>query len=153
MSRQRLFQLLSRREVARAARAGAAAGAAEGKARTAAEAALRHAALAAEMERTGQVIASALTAQKHLAAGLAAEAARLRAIEKGATAEANRLRLMLARHDQRRRIYVEAAAQARMAQATEADRRAALDARGPCSGGQGLASGLQGSDETPESTA
>ncbi len=109
--------------MARAARAGAAAGAAEGKAQAAAHSAMRHAALAAEMERTGQVIAATLTAQKHLAAGLAAEAARLRAVEQGAKAEAHRLRLSLAQHDQRHRIYIEAAAQARMLQAAEADRR------------------------------
>lgn len=153
MARHRLFQLMARREVARAARAGSGIAAALGRARTAGAAAARHAALIADLERAGPVTAAGLVSQKRLATDLAAEAARQREIEATAEADAWRLRHLLAQHDLRRRLYSDTASRMRIAARAEAE-DAVLEAMpSPRGRSPGVASDLQVSGVDPESAA
>jgi hypothetical protein len=153
MARDRLFQLMERREVARAAQAATGVSAALGRAKAAGTSAARHAALAADLDLQGQVTAASLAAQRRLAADLASEAARQRGLESVARAEALRLRRLLARHDVRRRLYSEAATRLRVVALAEADRLAREALPGVRRGQQGLASDLQGAGNDPEAAA
>lgn len=125
MTRARLFELMSRREAARLAGLSRDRVAVMGQVQQAEALNQRLGRMMDELApRQGVTAAATLRDAGLLAAGLAAEADRQQVRIEQARHEAERLRLLIGQHDQRRRLSADAATAARAEAAAEAETRA-----------------------------
>lgn len=126
MSRARIFELMSRREAARLAALSRDHAAVLGQVRQAEALSQRLSRMMDDLApRQGVTAAATLRDAGLLAAGLAAEADRQQGRIEQARHEAERLRLLIGQHDQRRRLSADAATAARAEAAAEGEARAA----------------------------